>query len=104
MQELLQPTTLHEITRATGPYVIFKHSRDCGQSRDILEDCRLLIGHIPVYMVTVQTTPALSEKIARYFDIQHETPQILLIEKDAVLYHASHRDISIDTVCVMIGL
>ncbi len=98
----IRPTALSDMTRLSVPYVIFKHSRDCGQSLDVVEDCARLLGMVPVYQVTVQDSPALSQKIAAYFDIQHETPQVLLIQKDRVLYVASHRDISIDAVCAII--
>jgi bacillithiol system protein YtxJ len=104
MEHYIRPQTLSEMTRSTVPYIILKHSRDCGQSRDVLEACERLYTHLPVYVVTVQDHPALSEKITHYFGIPHETPQLLLIERDVVRYHASHRDISIPTVCAMIGI
>ena len=36
----------------------------------------------------------ISNKIAAYFDLNHESPQLLLIKSNTLIYSASHSDIS----------
>lgn len=82
------------------PVIIFKHSNNCGASSDIesminegIEKGKIMY---PVYIVTVQNMPVLSRKIEEYFNIKHESPQIIIIKKGNVTYSMSHRSINID--------
>ncbi len=83
-----------------SPVVIFKHSNSCLISRDIEKDILdwqndKLITY-PIYKVTVQTQPALSKKIEEVFKIKHESPQIIIINKEEVTYSRNHRNIKVD--------
>jgi bacillithiol system protein YtxJ len=44
----------------------------------------------PVGIVTVQQARDVSDEIERRFGIQHETPQVLVVQGDKVLWTASH--------------
>ncbi len=80
--------------------IIFKHSNNCGASSDIEDMLKngLKLEKIinPVYIVTVQDMPVLSRKIEEYFNIKHETPQIIIVNKGKVTYSKSHRSINIE--------
>ena len=81
------------------PVVIFKYSSKCGSSARLKEKLeRKMADKIlssPVYLVTVQTERVLSNKIAKWFGIKHESPQIFVIGKGKIMYTAHHH--AIDT-------
>lgn len=82
------------------PVIIFKHSNNCGASSDIdnmiKKGIELEKIKNPVYLVTVQNMPVLSKKIEDYFNIKHETPQVIIIKNGKVTYSMSHRNINIE--------
>jgi bacillithiol system protein YtxJ len=83
------------------PVVIFKYSNECGTSDMLLEDFLDYIKKkksYPIYKVTVQTEPILSEKIADWFQIQHESPQVITISKRKVVYTGHHSQINLSKV------
>ena len=79
------------------PVVLLKHSKWCGRSQQIIEatlgeletlsqvGCRVLI---------VQNHRALSNVVARRFNIRHETPQVVVIRNGQVTWHAAHSQIT----------
>jgi len=79
-------------------YVIFKHSKRCIISRMVLKkfefNYRKLNSLEKFYLVDVINQRAISNKIAAYFDLNHESPQLLLIKSNTLIYSASHSDIS----------
>lgn len=84
----------------TTPVIILKYSDDCNSSSRLADNIENKIkeknsGPI-IYMITVQTEPVLSKKVENWFDIKHETPQIIKIFKGKVVYTAHHNDINID--------
>jgi bacillithiol system protein YtxJ len=95
-------THLSEITEASdkNQVVIFKHSKNCWSSNKLKTEFERKMEEksftMLVYIVTVQETPELSRKIAEMFDTQHETPQILVLEKGKVVYEAHHDKIDIE--------
>ena len=87
------------------PVTIFKYSNDCGSSARLAEklkkemlntECLTFGKPEPIiYQITVQREPVLSEKIAEWFQIRHETPQIIVVEKGKAIYTASHSQIKV---------
>ena len=79
---------------------IFKYSDDCGTSSrlaDKIENEIVTRKLEPIiYMVTVQTEPVLSKKIEEWFDIKHESPQIITILNGKVIYTNHHNNINIE--------
>lgn len=78
---------------------IFKYSSKCGSS-DILKDKikrNIEDGIIAktIYIITVQDCPILSKKIEQFFNIKHESPQIIVIDKGKEIYSASHGSIDV---------
>ena len=45
---------------------------------------------LPLYVVSVRAQREVSDAITRRFGIRHESPQVLLVHRGAVLWHASH--------------
>ncbi len=82
------------------PVIIFKHSNNCVASSDIedilKESITLKEANLPIYIITVQNMPVLSRKIEEYFDIKHESPQVIIVKNGKVTYTNSHRNIRIE--------
>ncbi len=76
------------------PIVIFKHSPTCGISAQALDSIsEWLAGSSPgaeVFVLSVPASRALSTALAQKFGIRHESPQALLIDDGAVVWHGSH--------------
>ena len=87
---------------AQQPIVIFKHSPTCGISAQAHESIsEWLAASAPdaeFYVVPVQTSRALSTELAKRFGIRHESPQAMLIDHGAVVWHGSHYRASADSV------
>lgn len=82
------------------PQVIFKHSTRCSISSTALnrlERANLPQGIVFYYLDIIQHR-SLSNKVAELFQVQHESPQILLIKDGTCMYHESHMSISMDEI------
>jgi len=83
------------IARSTEvPVVIFKHSPTCGISAQAFESIsEWLAASTPAgefFVVPVQASRALSTELSTRFGIRHESPQAMLIDHGAVVWHGSH--------------
>jgi bacillithiol system protein YtxJ len=76
------------------PVLLFKHSATCGISAQAHESLSEWIAGQsdppPVYVIEVRTHRPLSMAVAERFGIRHESPQVLLVDRGAVVWHASH--------------
>lgn len=82
------------LASATHPILIFKHSPTCGTSamaheelQDVLEDETI---PAPIYLLHIQAARDVSAEIERRLTIRHESPQLLLVDNGAVVWHGSH--------------
>jgi bacillithiol system protein YtxJ len=77
---------------------IFKHSSRCSISsmaKNRLErSWNPNNKNIPVYYLDLLSFRQLSNEVANRFDLIHESPQLLLIQKGELKAHASHSAIS----------
>ena len=80
---------------STRPAVFFKHSPVCGTSAMANE----AIGDLPDdgphvdadwYLVPVQASRAVSNALSKRFGIRHESPQVLVVNDQHVVWHGSH--------------
>lgn len=80
------------------PIAIFKHSTRCSIStmaKSRLErDWDMSSEEVKTYYLDLLTYRSVSNAIAIKFGVEHQSPQILLIKKGEVIYHASHSGIS----------
>lgn len=102
MSYFKETTHLSEILEESekNPVVIFIFSSKCGSSTRLslllektLNEKKLSVS---IFKVTVQMQPILSKKIEEWFQIKHESPQIISINYGKVSYTAHHSDIKID--------
>lgn len=85
---------------AEKPQVIFKHSTRCSISsmaKNRLDRATQPDG-IDFYFLDLIANRNLSNKVAEVFDVEHESPQILLIKNGKCVYDESHTSISIDDI------
>lgn len=97
----LETTHLSQIIEESDkhPVIIFKYSNECASSTDLKKKMEFEMSKqkikSPVYLVTVQIQKVLSGKIEEAFGIKHESPQIIILNKNKVTYTASHLKINI---------
>ncbi|EMR01004.1 bacillithiol system protein YtxJ [Cesiribacter andamanensis AMV16] len=81
------------------PIIIFKHSTRCPISHMALSwferswNGEEMGAAEPWYLDLIQYRP-VSSQVAAEFGVQHESPQLLLIEQGRCTYHRSHSNIS----------
>lgn len=83
------------IQRSTErPVAIFKHSIRCGVSSLVLRQLRnnweLPEEQVELYYLDLITYRAVSNQIAAQLQVEHESPQFILLHQGKVVYHASH--------------
>lgn len=81
------------------PVLIFKHSTTCSISATALNRLERnwkqeKVGELKPYYLDLLRNRALSTQIASTFDIEHQSPQVLLIKDGVCIYSATHFDIS----------
>jgi bacillithiol system protein YtxJ len=88
------------------PQVIFKHSTRCSISsmaKNRLDRADQPEG-IDFYYLDLISNRNLSNKVAEVFNVEHESPQILLIKGGECVYDESHMGISIDEIAEQAGV
>lgn len=84
-----------------GRTIVFKDSLTCDLSQWAAHQMSKLVAQheeITLHRVDVRAQRPLSLEIESHFDVRHESPQILIIEEGAVVWHASHRALSVERV------
>lgn len=99
---LNQETQLDEIIAksASIPQVIFKHSTRCSVSsmaKNRLDKKEAPEG-INFYLLDLLKYRSLSNKIAESFQVQHQSPQVLVINNGKCIYNESHSGITFDEI------
>ena len=82
---------------AEQPVLIFKHSTTCSISAMALSRMERSwsdAAGIKPYLLDLLSYRSLSNQIADQFDVQHQSPQVLLIQNGDCVYDASHMSIS----------
>ncbi len=82
------------------PKVIFKHSTRCNVSsmaKNRLDKNEAPDG-INFYFLDLIKYRDLSNKIAHYFEVYHQSPQVLVIIKGKCIYNESHSGIRFDEI------
>ena len=96
---------LAEATNASRakPIVLFKHSTTCSISNTALnrlernwnsED----IADTQAYYLDLLSYRQLSRQIAEKFQVEHQSPQVLIIQNEKSVYDTSHFDINYVTI------
>lgn len=94
---LIELNQLEEIKQEslTKTIAIFKHSTRCGISRSVLKqfEKQFEIETIDFYFLDLLNFREISNDIARKFNIEHQSPQLIVIKNEEVVAHNSHHNI-----------
>lgn len=79
--------------------VIFKHSTRCMISKTVLKNFEKEAEHkynddISYFYLDLLAHRDISNKISEQFDVQHQSPQMIVLKDGKVVNHASHNSIS----------
>lgn len=80
----------------TKPAIIFKNSTTCFISKMALRNFEAEFANengVDCYMIDVKKDRPLSMEVANRFKVQHESPQLLIVNKGLVTYTTSHEGI-----------
>ena len=80
------------------PQVIFKHSTTCSISRMALDrfERAATPEKVDFHYLDLLNYKAISNEIATFFQVPHESPQIILIKNGECIYDESHYGIMMD--------
>ncbi|HBK71616.1 MAG TPA: bacillithiol system redox-active protein YtxJ [Flavobacteriaceae bacterium] len=95
LSELDQLDTIIENSK-TKTQVIFKHSTRCGISRAVLkqfEKKTIDDTTIDLYYLDLLNYRTISNELASKFNVQHQSPQLLVVKNEKVIAHDSHYDL-----------
>lgn len=77
---------------------IFKHSTRCFISKTVLKNFEREIADrkpaATLYFLDLLEHRDISNEIAERFDITHQSPQLIVLQKGHAVRHASHQDIT----------
>ena len=80
------------------PQVIFKHSTTCSISRMALDrfERAATPEKVDFHYLDLLNNRAISNEIASFFQVHHESPQVILIKNGECIYDESHYGIMMD--------
>tara|TARA_B100001121_G_C18124965_1_gene360742 strand:- start:100 stop:420 length:321 start_codon:yes stop_codon:yes gene_type:complete len=93
-------TQIQKALLQTEPFLVFKHSIRCSISSMVKHrferafDCK----NVQLYFLDLITYRSISNQLADDFNVEHQSPQILLIKNGNCVYHASHNAIDADVI------
>ncbi len=93
--------SVEALAELPGRTIVFKDSLTCDLSQWAAHQMSKLVAQdadITLQRVDVRAQRPLSLAIESHFGVRHESPQILIIEDGKVVWHASHRALSVDRV------
>lgn len=81
------------------PVLILKHSTTCSISGTALNRLERnwkqeKVGELKPYYLDLLRYRPISAEIASIFNVEHQSPQVLIIQNGECVYNASHFDIS----------
>jgi bacillithiol system protein YtxJ len=85
----------------TKPVAIFKHSTRCSVSRMALRQFENefdLSDKVTLYFLDLLNHRDVSNEIATRFGVEHQSPQLILINNGKAVYDASHSSIDAESL------
>ena len=93
---------LEQLKKASfqAPVLFFKHSTRCSISVMALNrfEREWNNTNVNTYFLDLLNNREVSNQIATLFEVEHQSPQVLLIKDGACVYHASHNAIDAQAV------
>ena len=101
LKQIYEESEFQPILEKQSSFLLFKHSLTCPISRGAFDQLTAYLEEhngINEYYLTVQESRPLSNFIADYFAIKHESPQIFYIKNGEVQWHTSHGEITKEAI------
>lgn len=90
------------------PVVIFKHSTRCSISslakNRLEQEWELTFGDHQIYYLDLIAFRSISNAVAEKLDVEHQSPQIIVIKEGKAVYNASHSSINVEDLRPYISL
>ena len=87
---------------ATKKVAIFKHSTSCFISKTVLKNFEREVANsdkdVSYYFLDLLAHRNISNKIADQFDVNHQSPQLIVLENGKATKNASHQSISVSMI------
>lgn len=84
----------------TKPVAIFKHSTTCGISkmafRNFERNYSLTDEQMKLYYLDLKAYRDVSDEVGYKFQVQHQSPQLIVVKNGVAVAHASHHSIQAD--------
>lgn len=83
------------------PVAIFKHSTRCSISsvaKMRLSSSWKFKDELPIYYLDLLSFRSISNLIVEKFNVEHQSPQLLVIKSGVCVYHNSHLSIAVSDV------
>ena len=94
---LEQIKTIKELSKSET-ILVFKHSTRCGISSMVIKRFENLfdssMNNIKVYYLDLLNFRAISDEVGYSFQVQHQSPQLLIIRNEVAVLNVSHYDIT----------
>lgn len=93
----IEPNDYYDINYKDDFIVIFKHSYRCIISRIVLKKFEFdyeNFSNIKFYLIDVVKNKKLSNELASGFNINHESPQLMVVKNGKLVHNSSHSSIS----------
>lgn len=82
--------------------IIFKHSTRCFISKTVLKnfekEVEISDKKVEYFLLDLLSYRDLSEEITNRFGIEHQSPQMIVLENGKVIQNASHQSITLSLV------
>ena len=93
---------LHEESRKY-PILIFKYSNRCSLSRVVLDRLERSwkpdqSNEMKAYFLDLISYRSISDMVSSYYNVPHESPQVLVVKNGNAIYDESHFGISFDRI------
>lgn len=87
---------LNELLKSDSIFILFKHSTRCSISSFAKRNFERefdVNSEVPCYYIDLITYKDVSNEIALKLNVYHQSPQVFLVQNNAVLYTESHESI-----------
>lgn len=86
-----------------GPVLIYKHSTRCNISRSAFDRLERhwdasVAGEVKRYFLDLLAYRSVSDNVSEVFNVEHQSPQVLVIRNGKSVLDLSHYDIAFDRI------
>ena len=81
-----------------SPQLLFKHSTRCSMSAFALNRIQPVLKNNDLYILDVIANRDLSNQVANLFNITHQSPQLLIVDRGTCIHATSHIGISAENL------